>query len=217
MKTLMRSALIALGAGAVVLAVLLVVPGRFTERQVREAVFTTIEQESPEAFLITGRLDVTVTTQIEDSRILLPGLVGLDLGTARATVRVPGRVSYGFSADSFRPEMIRFTDDGVIEMELPELLVYSAEPDLSALEVETERGWARLPSTREEVERQAMAVIEGALRRQGMAHIATSFQPRINSARALQRLLRPALLGLGMAEPAFRFRLGDDLVVEPSG
>lgn len=213
----MRSALIVLGAGAVVLAVLLVVPGRFTEREVRESVFTAIEQESPEAFLITGRLDVTVTTQIENSRIILPGLVGLDLGTARATVRVPGRVSYGFAADSLRPEMIRFTDDGVIEMELPDLLVYSAEPDLAALEVDTERGWARLPSTRAEVERQAMAVIESALRRQGMAHIATSFQPRINSARALQRLLRPALQGLGMAEPAFRFRLGDDLIVEPSG
>lgn len=217
MKTLIRSALIALGAGAVVLAVLLLVGPRVTERQVREAVFTAIERESPEAFLVTGRLEITVTTRIEDSRILLPGLVGLDLGTARATVRVPGRVSYGFAVASLKPEMLRFTEDGVIELELPELLVYSAEPHLAVMEVETERGWARFPSTEAEVERQAIAVIEGALRRQGMAHIATSYQPRINSARALQRLLSPALQGLGMDEPTFRFRLGEDLVVEPSG
>lgn len=190
---------------------------RLTERQVQQAVFAAIDREEPEAFLITGRLEITVTTRIEDSRVLLPGIVGLDLGTARATVRVPGRVSYGFSTDSLRPSMVRLTADGVIEVELPVLQVYSAEPDLAAMEVETERGWARLPGTRDEVERQAVAVIEGALRRQGTTHLRSSYQPRINAARALQRLLSPALQGLGMDDPRFRFRIGDDLIVQPTG
>jgi len=130
MKHLIRWALalvlVAVAAGAFLLGTT-----RVTERQVREAVFATLERESPEAFLITGRLELTVTTLIEDSRVLLPGVIGLNLGTARATVRVPGRVSYGFAADSLRPDMIRMTEAGVVEVELPPLQVYSAEPDLA--------------------------------------------------------------------------------------
>lgn len=217
LRVVLRVAL-TLAALIVGIALILMLRGPvLTEREVRQAVFSAIERESPEAFVVTGRLELTVTTRIEDSRILLPGIVGLDLGTARATVRVPGRVSYGFPADSLRPEMVRLTENGVIEVELPELLIYSAEPDLAAMEVETRRGWARLPGAEAEAERQAIGVIEGAFRRQGAAHLSSSYQPRINSARALQRLLSPALQGLGMDAPSFRFRVGDDLMVEPSG
>lgn len=216
-RTLLRIALaMVVVAVGVALALLLRGPG-LTERELREAIFSAIERESPEAFVVTGSLELTVTTRIEDSRILLPNIVGLDLGTARATIRIPGRVSYGFPADSLRPDMVRLTDGGVIEVELPQLLIYSAEPDLAAMEVETRRGWARLPSTEAEVERRAIAVIESAFRRQGAAHLSSSYQPRINSARALQRLLSPALQGLGMDALSFRFRLGDDLMVQPSG
>lgn len=210
--TLALVALVVLAAG-----VFFVARPRITEQQVRQAVFTTIESESPEAFVVTGRLDISVETRIEDSRVLLPGLIGLDLGTTRATIRVPGRVSYGFPADSLRPEMVRLTEAGMIEVELPGLQVYSAEPDLAAMEVETVRGWARLPGGATEVERQAIGVIEGALRRQAAAHLGSSYQPRINTAQALQRLLRPGLQGLGMRDPTFRFRLGEGLIVEPTG
>ncbi len=190
---------------------------RLSEEEVRSALFTTIERESPAAFLVTGRLELTVTTRMSSSRVLLPGLLGIDLGTNRASVRVPGTVSYGFQVDSLRPEMVRLTEDGVVEVELPPLAVYSAEPDLGELEVETERGWARVGSDAEELERQALMVVEGAMRRQALSHLRSSYQPRINTARAMERLLGPALRGLGMEEPRFRFRLGEDLVVEPTG
>lgn len=217
MKTLLRLALVAVLAGvAIALALRLDVPP-VTEREIREVIFSAIEREAPEAFVITGTLELSVSTLIEDSRVVLPSIIGLSLGTTRATVRLPGRVSYGFPADSLRPGMVAVGEDGRIEVELPPLSVYSVEPDLALMEVETQRGWARLPGTAEEVERQAIAVIEGAFRRQGTAHLSSSYQPRINSARALQRLLSPALQGLGMDEPSFRFRVGDDLVVEPSG
>lgn len=216
-KLILRVALALIGLAVLAAGIFLLARPRITERQVRQAVFTTIEAESPEAFVVTGRLDISVETRIEDSRVLLPGLVGLDLGTTRATVRVPGRVSYGFPADSLRPEMVRLTETGIIEVELPTLQVYSAEPDLAAMEVETVRGWARLPGGATEVERQAIGVIEGALRRQAAAHLQSSYQPRINTAQALQRLLRPGLQGLGMREPTFRFRLGEGLIVEPAG
>lgn len=190
---------------------------RISDQVIRDALFATIQRESPEAFLITGQLQVTATTRVENSRVLLPGLIGLDLGTARATVRVPGRVSYGFPADSLKPEMVRLLEDGTIEIELPTLAVYSAEPDLAGLEVETERGWARLGSVEDEVERRAITIVESAMRRQGLAHLRSSYQPRINSARALERMLRPALAGLGMEQPEFRFRLAEDLFVQPAG
>jgi len=190
---------------------------RLTEEQVRTALFTSIERDSPQAFLVTGRLELTVTTRVENSKVLLPGLIGLSLGTTRATVRVPGRVSYGFEADSLKPEMVRMLEDGTIEVQLPALAVYSAEPDLSRLEVETERGWARAGSLEDEVERDALTIVEGAMRRQAVSHLRSSYQPRINAARALERILVPALRGLGMEDPQLRFRLGEDLVILPTG
>ncbi|NIP82586.1 MAG: DUF4230 domain-containing protein [Gemmatimonadetes bacterium] len=190
---------------------------RPSDEAIREALFTAIQREAPEAFLVTGRLEVTTTTRVENSKVFLPGVLGIDLGTARATVRVPGRVSYGFHADSLRPDMVRLLEDGAVEVEIPPLAVYSAEPDLSALEVETERGWARLGSTEAAVERRALAIVTGALRRQGLAHLRSSYQPRINTARALERILGPALVGLGMESPEFRFRVAEDLIVQPVG
>lgn len=206
--------LVAALVGAGLFMVLRIEPPRITEEQVRGALYTSIQREAPEAFLITGRLDLTATTEVENSKVLLPGIVSLDLGTTRARVRVPGKVSYGFEADSLRPEMIRMLEDGTVEVFLPALGVYSVEPDLSALEVETQRGWARLGSTEQAVERRALAIVEGAMRRQAIAHLRTSYQSRINAARALERILTPALTGLGMEDPRFRFRLSDDIVVE---
>jgi len=190
---------------------------RITEQQVREAMFTALERESPAAFVVTGQLEMNVTTRVENSKVLLPNLIGLNLGTTRATVRVPGRVSYGFEADSLRPEMVQMLEDGTIQIEIPTLAVYSAEPDLSQLEVETARGWARIGSEEGQVERKALTLVETAMRRQALSHLRSSYQPRVNAARALERILEPALRGLGMEDPQLRFRLGDDLVVLPTG
>lgn len=223
-----RRFLVFIGITLVVLAVLAIgakrwlsskVPSvpQITEQQVQEAFFTAIERESPAAFLVTGRLQMNVTTRVENSKVLLPGLIGLNMGTTRATVRVPGRASYGFEVDSLRPEMVRMLQDGTIEIELPPLAVYSTEADLGRLEVETERGWARAGSLEDEVERRALAIVEGAMRRQAVSHLRTSYQPRVNAARALERLLEPALRGLGMEDPELRFKLGGTLVILPTG
>ncbi|HSH46560.1 MAG TPA: DUF4230 domain-containing protein [Longimicrobiales bacterium] len=186
-----------------------------SETAVRDALMTTIQEEAPEAFVVTGRLELTARTRVENTRTLLPGIVGLNLGTTRSTVRVPGRVSYGFQADSLRPEMVRMQEDGSVEVDLPPLAVYSVEADLSALEVETERGWLRLGVSDENVERRALAIVQPAMRRQALSHLRSSYQPRINTARALERLLAPTLRGLGMEDPKLRFVIGGNLVVEP--
>jgi hypothetical protein len=190
-------------------------PPRVSEREIRESVYTTIQREAGASFYVTGFIEVTAATTVEDTRILLPRLLDLRVGTTRTAVRVPGRVSYGFDAGELRPEMIRVVENR-IEVQIPELAIYSAEPDLTRLEVQTDVGWTRLPSSGQQAEHRALGHVNQALRQQGEAHLQSSVQPRVNTANALETLLAPVLRSLGVVDPELRFRIGGDLVVEPS-
>jgi hypothetical protein len=110
--------------------------------------------------------------------------------------------------------MIRVRENE-IEVQVPELAIYSAEPDLARLEVRTDVGWTRLPSSGQEAEHRALRQVNQALRQQGEAHLQGSTQPRVNTARALNTLLTPVLRSAGVPEPRLRFRIGGDLIVEP--
>lgn len=213
-----RTALVLLAlavAGALLVTRLHRALPRLSEREVRESVVATLQREADTAFVVTGYLDVVVTTRAADTRVLLPNLLDLRLGTSTATVRVPGRVSYGFDLSELDPEAIRLTGD-TVEVGVPRLSVYSAEPDLARLEVETSTGWLRRPVSAQEAERRAVQHLTRALRQQGEAHLADALQPRINTARTLERLLGPTLRAQGIEEPLLRIRIGDDLVVEPA-
>src|SRR5690606_6574394 len=70
-------------------------PPEVLVQDVRELVHTTIQREAGASFLVTGYLDVVATATVENRQVLLPGMLDLSLGTTRATVRVPGMVSYG--------------------------------------------------------------------------------------------------------------------------
>jgi hypothetical protein len=186
-----------------------------TEEQVRETIWSTIQREAPAAFLVTGWIEVTAVTRVANTRTLLPGIIGLDLGTTSANVRVPGRISYGFDVGKLKPEMIRLLDDGVIEVDVPQPVIWSVEPNLSQLEVETQRGWARLSAaTQDQVRDRALSLVQGALAQQGQAHLQSSSQPGINTADALDSLLRPVLVAAGMDDPELRFRIGR-ITIEP--
>ncbi|HSJ08301.1 MAG TPA: DUF4230 domain-containing protein [Longimicrobiales bacterium] len=189
---------------------------RLSEEEVRTVVYSTIQREAPASFLVTGTLDITVTTRVENTRTLLPGILGLDLGTTTSTVRVPGRVSYGFDVRALRPEMIRLLDDGVVEVHIPDVTVYSVEPGLEQMEVETRRGWARISEgTTTQVRERAMQLIMPTMRTQGTEHLRSSTQPRINTAHALDAMLRSALEAAGLKDPEIRFRAGGGVTVEP--
>ena len=189
---------------------------RLSDAEIRDTVYSTIQREAPAAFLITGTLDVTTTTRVANTRTLLPGIVDLDLGTTSATVRVPGRVSYGFDVRVVTPGMIRVFEDGVVEVTVPEPVVYGVEPNLAQMEVETERGWSRLSSrTTEQVRGRAIELVQATMRRQGEIHLRGSSQPRINTADALYQMLRPALVAAGVENPQMRFRIGRVLVEAP--
>ncbi|HEX6306864.1 MAG TPA: DUF4230 domain-containing protein [Longimicrobiales bacterium] len=188
---------------------------RLSHTEVRDLVYSTIQRESPESFLVTGSIEVTATTRVANTRTLLPGIVDLDLGTTSATVRVPGRVSYGFDLRELTPEMIRIAGDTLIEVAVPEPVIYSVEPNLEQMEVETQRGWARMSTrTAEAVRDRAVGLVQRTLRAQGEAHLRNSAQPRINTADALYHMLRPVLVAAGISEPQLRFRIGR-MTIEP--
>jgi hypothetical protein len=44
----------------------------------------------------------------------------------------------------------------------------------------------------------------------------TATQPRVNTAKALEKLLRPVLVAAGVPNPRFRFEIGDELVMLPT-
>ncbi len=186
---------------------------RITETQVSDAIRTAVRAEADTAFLITGYVELSAAARSMNTRVLLPDLLDLSLGTTTATVRVPGRVSYGFDVDDLRPEMIRARGD-TIEIDMPLVRLFSVEPDLSRLEVETRTGWARAATTARDAERRAVQLLGDALRQQGEAYLRDSAQPDVNTARAIQRIVTPVVVGLGIARPHIRVYLGEGLVLE---
>lgn len=223
----------AIGAVALALAVLAgallwLLRPRYDATEVQRTIVTTIQREAPASFYVTGTLDVTVTEEVERTAQLFPTLFallreaqpawpGVNQATARATVRVPGRVSYGFDVGQLTAEQIRVRPDGLVAVSLPALAVYATEPFLQHLEVKTEAtGWMQLFGSQEKAaEREALGGVRDALRRQGEARLATATQPRVNTAKALEALLRPVLVAAGVPNPQFRFEIGDELVMTP--
>ena len=201
-----------------------------SESTVRRTVVTTVEEEAPASFLVTGTLDMQVTVALDSSQYLTPDWLTTVLqmtqpatlpllrGRSRTEVRVPGRVSYGFDVQALSPQMIRLSDDEVVELELPRLSVHSISPDLPRLEVRaSNEGWMRVvPSdANEQVRTATLSAVEPAFRRQAQRRLETATQPRLNTARALETTLRPALQAAGLSSPRFRVRVNDRLVLQP--
>lgn len=199
----------------VALAVRMAMPA-ISDEEVRDRVWAVLQRESPRSFLVTGALEITATARVENTMRLLPGLLSLSLGTTSAHVRVPGRVSYGFDVRSLHPGLIDVTGD-LIHVTIPELTVYSVEPNLADMEVETERGWLRVGATTAAVEKRALEIAQGALEAQGELHLARSAQPRLHTAEALERMLTPVVQAAGIPSPRFRFLIADGLILEASG
>jgi hypothetical protein len=191
---------------------------RLTEEDVQTTVITTLAEEAPASFFVTGTLTFATTVEGRSEKTLLPGVLDLDLGTTRATVRVPGRVAYGFDIRRLRSSDIRFTEDGVVEVAVPALEVFSVEPELERAEMQTDVGWARLHrSSGQEMERLALGEIRPAMRQVAERHLSRAESPRLHTAEALAHLLTPPLQAAGLPSPRFRFRLGGGAVLELDG
>ena len=201
---------VALGAGDAV-----------TEEDVDAAVLTALQSEAAEGFVVTGRL----TSSLSGQSARRQRLRVLNIETGRSTVRVdvPATMTYGFSLDSFDADDVRFREGGLVEVTLPPLSVFSVEPELERANVDIEAtGGARLsPAITERTLEQTLRRVRPALRAQAEAHLRDSSQPRVNSARALRRVLTPPLEAAGVDLGAVRFRFvlapGDTLDLGADG
>jgi hypothetical protein len=211
-----RIGLIAAAVAIVLLGLLLWIRRpHLTEEEVRAAAYTTIQRETPRSFLVTGTLDLVGTSTISHTTRLLPGLLDIELSRSKTTLRLPARVAYGFDVRTLKPEMIRLEGDSVVAVTIPALTVFSVEPNLSAMEVETKRGWLRLSDAdARRIERNALLHVDRALRVQAEAHLRDSNQPRENTARALADMLRAPMVAAGMKNPRFRFEIAGGVVME---
>ena len=182
-----------------------------TEDEVRTAITAAIQREARASFLVTGRLDVVASTTVENRKIFLPSLLGLNLGSARSTVTAPGRVYYGFDVRQLTQDMITLVDDSTIHVRLPPIRTLAVEPTLARMQIDTDVAWSRSDQTEREVERRAIVELMPALRAQGRAHLRDSTQPRINTAEAVRHMLEPTVQALGIERPTFRFDISGDL------
>lgn len=222
------------GIGTMVGVILAVAVGVWWSQRpsasVRRTVLTTVQEEAPASFLVTGTLDLHATVRIDSAEYMTPdwltfavsqaqpSMLSLLKGSAQTEVAVPGRVSYGFDVRTLKPSMVRVEDDGVVAVEIPSLTIHGIEPSLAKLKVRsTTEGWMRVFSSEVpgEVRRRAMGTVREALRRQARARLDSTTQPRVNTARALKKMLTPPLKAAGLADPRFRIRVGDHLSLTP--
>jgi hypothetical protein len=201
------------GVVALVLVIAMLKSWRISQEEVRERIVATIQSEARQSFLVTGSLDVTATTTFESTKTFLPGVLNLDMGTSRATVQVPGRAFYGFDVRAISAKDIELRGDTVL-MTVPKPRLLSVDANLQELKIMTDKGWLRTPNSVDAVERSALRHIDSALANQAAAHVANSAQPLVNSARALEEMLRPPLAAAGLKTPVFRFRMGQDLQLD---
>ena len=208
-----------MGLGVILLGMVLAVGwlmlggGRIAERDVRAAIVTTLQREAPQEFLVTGELTSSATASGQSQWRLR--VLDIPLGQTRVRVQIPGRMTYGFELATLRPEDIRYDPAGIVEVRLPRVEVQSVEPILEEASVEIQTsGTDRLgtEAVRSTVER-SFREVRPALRRQAESHLESAEQPRINTARALQRMLSTPLEAAGVRDARFRFILapGDTL------
>lgn len=196
----------ALVAAVVVLAVLFGPGGAVTEEEVESAMLSTLQSEASEEFLVTGRL--TSSLSGSSARRWTIRLLNIETGRAEVGVRVPATMTYGFSLGDLGPGDLDFQEGGVVEVRLPELSVFSVEPELEEAQVDIDlSGQARLtPSLTERTVEQTLRRVRPALREQAEEHLRTSDQPAVNTARTLSRMLSTPLEAAGVDVAAVRFR-----------
>ena len=206
--------------GAVAVLVLVFIIGalrqaarRIAPEELRERIVATIQNEASASLLVTGSVDITATVTIENIKTLLPGVLDIGLGTSRAMAQVPGRAYYGFDVREVSRDRISIRGD-TINIEVPAPRVLSVDANLQQLRIWSERGWLRSAQSRQSVERTAVQRIDNALARQAASYVATSAQPRVNSAEAIRRMVQPVLAAAGITSPVFRFHLSENLKLE---
>ncbi|MEL6703931.1 MAG: DUF4230 domain-containing protein [Bacteroidota bacterium] len=187
-----------------------------TETEARTIVVDTLLRDRPEAFLVTGTLEFATGLEQRSSKVLLPGVLDIDLGTTVVRVRAPARAAYGFDAAAWHTDALRVRGDTLV-LPLPQLTVFAVEPDLAAMEMETETGWARTQGRSGNTqERAALRQLLPAMRDRAERYLLDAAPPRANTTAAIERLLRPAFEAAGWS-PVIVFEDTPSPVAEQPG
>ncbi len=211
-------ALVVLGlVGIAVVSFLRSAVPTISEESVQTAVWTAVQREAPEQFLVVGTLDIVTESEAKSTTRFL----NLPVGETTVRMRVPGRAAYGFDVTTLRPRDVRYTPDGTVVVTLPPLTVFSVEPILEDAQYSVDaRAWQRLSRAPERAAVQAaLGEVRPAIRRQAETYLESNAQPRRNAARAVERVIRTPLEAAGVRGARFRFVVapGDTVEVGEAG
>jgi hypothetical protein len=202
----------------IILAVLLIVGGIFigmsmkmpslTSHQLQQLAFTTITQEADTTFFVTGYYDLDVTTRVKDNKTLW----GISLGTNEVNLRVPGRVSYGFNIGQLKQDDVQILKGDTVVVRIPKVGIFSVEPYLNKMDMQTQVGWARLYAySGQALEHEAVKRLPSEMRNVAENRLQTTKQPYQNTEKSLRRLLTPIFQAVGIAKPVIVVRLKESI------
>ncbi|MBN8589757.1 MAG: DUF4230 domain-containing protein [Rhodothermia bacterium] len=173
-------------------------------QQLREVVVSTLQVEADTTYLVTGYLGMEVTKKIVDEKTLW----GIPMGTTEVQVRVPGRVTYGFPIGQLRADDIEINGQN-ITVYIPPVGVFSVEPELAKMDIQTKLGWARFQAfSGKHLEHRAIKSIPAEMRQIGEERlIKAESKASENTVKAIRRILVPVLSAAGMQNPQIQVRL----------
>lgn len=181
------------------------------QEQVNEVLYADLIRETGTAFLVTGNVVLQTHYTARNEALFLPGTLDLSLGTNEVNIRLPGTVHYGVDLRLFTPEHIEIREaEREIYITLPPITVLSTEPDLSRLDIQSQRGWMRSRQSADLLREEAIRAITERFRTQGDAYLTSgSLIPRTHTEDAFRTMLAPLLeaTGLGDVRVVFRYSL----------
>jgi hypothetical protein len=184
---------------------------QFSEQVVSATVFTTLQKESAQQFLVAGKLEINTTITTKANTAFNPfGLHRFVIGQTDVELIVPGEVSYGFNLSGFSQKNITYNaETETVTITLPEVTVFSAESWMERAQLHTvKKGSLQyLRDNPEKLAREAgYSRTRFALRAQAVEHLRTNDQPRTNAVLAIRKILEPAFQAAKMKIKQLRFQ-----------
>jgi len=184
------------------------------QRQLSEVLYADLVRETGAAFLVTGNVELQTRYTARNEALFMPGVLGITLGTNEVSVRLPGTIHYGVDMRLLTPNHIEIREEEQeIHITLPPITVLSAEPLLSRLDVQTQRGWMRSRQSADLLRDEAIRAITARLRDQGDAYLTSgSLIPRVHTEDAFRVMLAPFLEAASMSDARIVFSYGTPIV-----
>lgn len=159
--------------------------------------YAVLMKESKQSFLVTGRLDLQTDYRISDTKKMM----GIDLGTTQTEIRIPGTAYYGIKTAALQKADFEMQGDTLI-VQLPPTELLNVSPNLAAMQMKTEVGWARLyKNSGRSIEQKALKSLPERMNAQALHYLNQSDSASTNTILAVKNLLLPVLQSNGVKNP----------------